>query len=118
MRNPMPTHPLLIGQTGSVVRRSACWLLVATFFYAATVLAAEPEPAEARADALLARMTLQEKISQLVLFTGYGAVTGPVEQQQTLEEHIRKGECGNVFNVMSVAQVQKLQKIAVEQTRL
>jgi beta-glucosidase len=81
-------------------------------------LAAEPETASTRADALLARMTTEEKISQLVLFTGYGAVTGPVKEQQALEEHIRQGDCGNVFNVMSVAQVRKLQKIAVEESRL
>ena len=92
--------------------------LAAVLSYAIMALAAEPETASTRADALLARMTTEEKISQLVLFTGYGAVTGPVKEQQALEEHIRQGDCGNVFNVMSVAQVRKLQKIAVEESRL
>jgi len=70
-----------------------------------------------RADTLLAQMTVEEKIGQLVLFSGYGTTTGPLPAQQGLEDHIRKGECGNVFNVMSVAQIRKLQKIAVEETR-
>lgn len=67
---------------------------------------------------LLSHMTIDEKIGQLTLFSGYGATTGPMQQQQKLEELIRKGECGNVFNVLSVAQVGQLQKLAVENTRL
>jgi len=71
-----------------------------------------------RAEALLARMNLREKIGQMVLFTSFGATTGPLQQRQALEERIRQGDCGNVFNALSVAQVRRLQKIAVEETRL
>src|SRR5438093_749430 len=86
----------------------------------ATASSAVPDPAtaSAKADALLARMTIEEKIGQLVLFTSYGSTTGPLKQRQALEERIRKGECGNVFNALGVAQIRKLQKIAVEETRL
>jgi beta-glucosidase len=93
-------------------------LLAKVLLCTTTTQAVDLETPGARADALLARMTVEEKISQLVLFTGYGAVTGPVQKQQTLEENIRKGECGSIFNVMSVAQVRKLQNIAVKETRL
>ncbi len=88
-------------------------LAVCLFLHAAAVAAAEPATVNERAEALLAQMTLGEKISQLTLSTGYGAVTGPIGLQQSLEEEIRQGDCGNVFNVLSVAQVSKLQKIAV-----
>lgn len=71
-----------------------------------------------RVDALLALMTLEEKIGQTVLLTGYGATTGPVREQSALEDYIRAGECGNVFNVLGVAQVRRLQQIAIEETRL
>lgn len=80
--------------------------------------AVTPEAAARRADELLARMTLAEKIGQTVLLTGYGATTGPVAEQNELETHIRNGDCGSVFNVLGVRQVRALQEIAVRQTRL
>ncbi|HWY30765.1 MAG TPA: glycoside hydrolase family 3 N-terminal domain-containing protein, partial [Candidatus Acidoferrum sp.] len=118
MRSPLPANVPAFFPIGFTIRATLPLLAVACWFLCATMAAAEPVTAGERADALLARMTTDEKISQLVLLTGYGAVTGPVQLQQSLEENIRKGECGNVFNVMSVAQVRKLQKIAVEDTRL
>ena len=82
--------------------------------------AAEPENAGARADALLARMTVSEKIGQMNLVSAHSNVTGPMKEQrqQKLLEQIRKGECGNVFNLISVTEIRKYQKIAVEDTRL
>lgn len=78
----------------------------------------EQGPAARRADALLARMTWEEKIGQLVLFTSYGATTGPLKERAALEDNIRKGNCGSVFNALTVAEIRKLQKIAVDETRL
>lgn len=72
----------------------------------------------AKADALLARMTVEEKIGQMVLLTAYGATTGPAAEQQSLEDNIRRGNCGNVLNAIGVGQIRKLQKIAVEESRL
>src|ERR1700723_220042 len=118
MRSPLPAKVPAFFPFGFTIRATLPLLAAACCFLCATAAAAEPVTAGERGDALLARMTTDEKISQLVLLTGYGAVTGPVQLQQSLEENIRKGECGNVFNVMSVAQVRKLQKIAVEDTRL
>ncbi|HTB82289.1 MAG TPA: beta-glucosidase BglX [Candidatus Sulfotelmatobacter sp.] len=80
-------------------------------------LAAAESP-EHRAAVLLAKMTLDEKIGQLTLFTGYGATTGPKQDQQKLEDYVRAGQCGNVFNVLTVDQIRRLQKIAVTDTRL
>jgi beta-glucosidase len=105
------THSILIRLT--LAPLAACLVV-----HTAAVAAAEPGSVSDRATALLAQMTTDEKISQLTLSTGYGAVTGPVGLQHSLEDEIRQGRCGNVFNVMSVAQVSKLQKIAVQETRL
>jgi beta-glucosidase len=93
------------------------WTLFLFCSVALPLAAAETSP-ERRAEALLARMTLDERIGQLTLFTGYGATTGPIQQQQKLEDYVRTGQCGNVFNVLSVEQIRRLQKIAVEDTRL
>lgn len=83
-----------------------------------TSAAADASPAAKRADALLARMTVDEKIGQLVLLTSYGATTGPPQQRAALEANIRQGNCGSVFNALTVAHIRALQKLAVEETRL
>ena len=95
-------------------------LLAKVLLCPTTTQAAAPETAGTRADDLLARMTLAEKIGQLTLFTGYSGITGPVKEQgqQSLLEQVRKGDCGNVFNLISVAEIKKFQKVAVEETRL
>ncbi|TAL00776.1 MAG: glycosyl hydrolase, partial [Verrucomicrobia bacterium] len=108
-------------QSAELLRPARFAFLASVLFLMLTHVAATAENAPSaagRAEALLARMTLDEKIGQTVLLTGYGATTGPAKDQTALEEYIRKGECGNVFNVLGVAQIRRLQKIAVEETRL
>src|SRR5581483_3105423 len=74
--------------------------------------------ASQRAETLLGKMTTEEKIGQLVLFTSSATVTGPSTERADLLEQIRKGRCGNVFNAVGVDQTRPLQKVAVEETRL
>ncbi|WP_412517618.1 beta-glucosidase BglX [Actinomadura madurae] len=62
---------------------------------------------EGRVDALLARMTLEEKLQQIQLLSD-GQVT---------EEDARKG-LGSVFSLVDPVKINRLQRIAVEQSRL
>ena len=79
------------------------------------------KPADAKRDAfvtsLLSRMTIEEKVGQMTLYTSGWSVTGPA-----LNENYRKdiiaGKCGNLFNAQSVAYNRDLQKLAMENTRL
>lgn len=68
-------------------------------------------------DSLLGKMTFEEKIGQLTLYTSGWAVTGPTMKEDYLND-IRKGYCGNVFNAHGVRYNTGLQKIAAEETRL
>jgi beta-glucosidase len=70
-----------------------------------------------RTDRLLAAMTLAEKLGQLSMAAGSGAVTGP-GIRRALEEGIRNGRVGNVLNVWGAAEVHALQRLAVEHSRL
>lgn len=70
-----------------------------------------------RVDSVLKLMTLDEKIGQMVLYTSDWDVTGPKIKSGYLDD-IRKGNCGNIFNAHTVAYVRKLQKTAVEESRL
>ncbi len=71
----------------------------------------------ARVDSVMKLMTLEEKIGQMVLYTSDWDVTGPSLKKGYMDE-IRKGNCGNIFNAHTAAYTRKLQKIAVEESRL
>ncbi len=71
-----------------------------------------------KADALIARMTVEEKIGQLVLFSSPGSPNPAARLPSPLELEIRNASCGNVFNAQTVAYLRKLQTIAVQETRL
>lgn len=70
-----------------------------------------------RVDSLMKLMTLDEKIGQLVLYTSHFTVTGPT-LAQNVEEAIRNGTCGNIFNAHVPEYNRNLQRLAVEETRL
>jgi len=70
-----------------------------------------------KADSVLKLMTLDEKIGQMVLYTSDWDVTGPSIKTGYMDD-IRKGYCGNIFNAHTVGYTRKLQKIAVEESRL
>ena len=70
-----------------------------------------------KVDSVMKLMTLEEKIGQMVLYTSDWDVTGPSLKKGYMDE-IRKGNCGNIFNAHTAAYTRKLQKIAVEESRL
>ncbi len=70
---------------------------------------------------LLARMTLQEKIGQMNQFsnpyvqTGTGQVT---QRGEVYDEMIREGKIGSFLNVLGADETRRLQKIAIDESRL
>ncbi|WP_108803104.1 beta-glucosidase BglX [Aquimarina sp. Aq107] len=76
---------------------------------------------EAKVDSLLAIMTLEEKIGQMNQYNGFWDLTGPQPKEGVAAkkyEHLRKGWVGSMLNVRGVEDVRKVQKIAVEESRL
>ena len=72
---------------------------------------------QAKAKALLAKMTLEEKIGQLNLVTPGGAVTGAVVSQG-VEDNIRKGLVGGLFGIWGPEKVRQAQDLAMKNSRL
>ncbi len=68
-------------------------------------------------DALIAKMTLDEKIGQLTLYTSGWDVTGP-SLNPTSTQELKEGRVGALFNAHGVKYVRSLQDIAVKETRL
>src|SRR5882762_4941730 len=72
---------------------------------------------EKKIAALLQKMTLEEKVGQLVQYSA-GQPTGPGTGRTDYDSMIRKGEVGALFNITTARQVNDYQRIAVEQSRL
>ncbi|WP_044397560.1 beta-glucosidase BglX [Lacinutrix sp. Hel_I_90] len=76
---------------------------------------------EDKVNQLLSRMTLEEKIGQMNQYNGFWDLTGPEPKAGAAAkkyEHLRKGYVGSMLNVRGVSEVRKVQKIAVEDSRL
>ncbi|MBC3540020.1 beta-glucosidase BglX [Rufibacter sediminis] len=79
------------------------------------------EPIEKRVEALLAKMTLEEKAGQLNFVVGEMFNTGPTanaSQLTKINESIKKGEITGLFNTHGAEYIGKLQRIAVKESRL
>jgi beta-glucosidase len=72
---------------------------------------------DTRVDSILQRMTLEEKVGQLTLYTSDYDVTGP-SIRENYKEDIKSGRVGAIFNAFGAAYTRKLQEIAVKETRL
>jgi beta-glucosidase len=68
-------------------------------------------------DALMNKMTLDEKIGQLNL-PGAGDITTGQAGSSDIGKKISEGKVGGLFNIKSVAKIRDVQKVAIEQSRL
>ncbi len=75
---------------------------------------------EQRVDSLLALMNIDEKIGQLIQYTGSENITGPPSSNYDKEkkEKLRKGEIGSLLNVSSRKTLCEVQKQVLENSRL
>ena len=80
--------------------------ILAAFLLSASLAA---QTIDQRVDALLARMTLEEKIGQLIQYPS---------DRKDVEALIAKGEVGSFLGLYSAEQSNKLQRVVMEQSRL
>jgi beta-glucosidase len=71
---------------------------------------------EQRVSQLLAQMTLEEKIGQIVHFAD--SSTGPGSPHADYREQVAMGRVGSVENITGAVETNSLQKLAVENSRL
>ncbi|GAB3862194.1 beta-glucosidase BglX [Hymenobacter terrigena] len=106
---PKPLLPLLLlgllPGTAAVAQKKKPVPAVAT---------ASPADIEQRISALLAQMTLDEKVGQLNQYSGR-EVTGPAsDRKNTLLSSIRSGQVGSMLNVKGVKDTREIQAVALE----
>ena len=84
----------------------------------ATTVFAQKRQAIPEVEALLKKMTLEEKIGQLNLLTpGGGVATGSVVSKN-VEDKIKAGNVGGLFGVAGPEKIRQAQELAVKNTRL
>ena len=78
------------------------------------------ENVEIKVDSVLALMTLEEKVGQLVQYNGSWDLTGPASElgNKQKEENLKKGMVGSMLNVLSVEATTEAQKMVMENSRL
>jgi beta-glucosidase len=91
-------------------------LLITALFCSANVQAQDAKM-KTFIDALMKKMTLEEKIGQLNLPGSGDIVTGQASNSD-IGKKIREGKVGGLFNIKSVAKIKAVQKVAVEESRL
>ncbi|HMD39296.1 MAG TPA: beta-glucosidase BglX [Candidatus Acidoferrum sp.] len=94
---------------GAIVVAIACAPLA--FSQSSGVTPPDDQAVRQRADALLQQMTLAEKIGQLSQLFEF-------EPQKTIDEAVSKGQLGSVLFVTDPAETNRLQHLAVDQTRM
>jgi len=95
-------------------------LLIGLFVIASTNIKAQSsQDAKMKSfvDALMKKMTLDEKIGQLNL-PGAGDITTGQAGSSGIAKKISEGKVGGLFNIKSVTKIRDVQKVAVENSRL
>lgn len=103
----------------NILSKVTCFLLSAVCFlsngsYADTTI-------NKKVDALLAKMTLEEKIGQMNQYNGFWDATGPQPEAGDSKkkfDDLRAGLVGSVLNVKGYQHVKEFQKVAVDESRL
>ena len=72
---------------------------------------------DARVESLLHRMTLEEKIGQLVQYSA-GQATGPGTGRTNYQDMIARGQVGSLLNVIDTSLINEYQRLAIENSRL
>ena len=75
---------------------------------------------EAKVDSLLSIMTLEEKVGQMVQYSGSWDLTGPAtgDQNQYREQRLKDGLVGSMLNVLSPEATREAQRLVMENSRL
>lgn len=105
----------------AILRLLCAAILIGSLANAGAVMAEEQAAIEARVESLLAQMTLEERIGQLIQLSNVGDTTGPLPDDETRRrnmELVKAGMIGSMLNVVGVEEVRIVQDYAVNNSRL
>ena len=99
------------------VFRKTSVLLAAAFLSAAVQAQRSPQDMDRFIDALMKKMTVEEKIGQLNLPVSGEIVTGQAKNSDVAKK-IEQGLVGGLLNLKGVEKIRDVQKLAIEHSRL
>jgi beta-glucosidase len=79
-----------------------------------SAIAAPADSIDVKVEALLQRMTVQEKVGQLTQYSGESQATGPVTFKGDQEKSIREGHVGSLLNVVGANSTRQYQQVAMQ----
>lgn len=98
------------------------YILIIAAFLVSQMIMAQTQDAKMKTfiDALMKKMTLEEKLGQLNLPGAGDIVTGGQAGQDNsqLAKKIKEGKVGGLFNIKGVEKIKYVQQVAMEQSRL
>jgi beta-glucosidase len=127
--NPVRATVVCSRQPGHALATALALALLAAIAVpvrAARATAASPVPVhtgiydprfDAKVDALLKKMTLEEKVGQLNQYSA-GQPTGPGTGRSDYNDMLARGQIGALFNISTARETNAYQHIAVEKSRL
>lgn len=84
------------------------------FLLASLFAFSQPKTIDQKVDALLKKMTLEEKIGQLNQYNDDSKATGPITVDNDKANQIRKGQVGSLLNCLGTERTRSWQKLAME----
>src|SRR6478752_4173240 len=94
------------------MKKNTLFLLVAII--SVNCLFAQKKTPTQRADSLLKLMTLEEKVGQMVQYSGRNQPTGPLLNDVNIANEIKNGMVGSMLNIRGVERVREVQQWAME----
>lgn len=106
----------------AMIKKLTILLFTAPVFVACShnspLLSSEDKEIEKRIDDLLVKMTIEEKVGQMVQFNGNGDATGPIKARSRDIEDIKNGWVGSMLNVTGAENTRAMQKLVMENSRM
>lgn len=94
-------------------------LILLTLCSTTLLFAGAKKPTEKRVEELLSKMTLKEKIGQMNQVNYYVHLNDDEDAQKEMYQNpVKAGEIGSILNLPDAETVNRIQKIAVEESRL
>ncbi|MDB4925062.1 glycoside hydrolase family 3 N-terminal domain-containing protein [Mucilaginibacter sp.] len=91
-----------------------CLLLIACCVLAQQTPQHTADAIDRKVDALLAKMTLDEKIGQLNQYTSDRLATGPLTENSSKFQDIKDGKLGSMLNVKGAKETRMVQELAMQ----
>ena len=89
-------------------------LIIPCLWYTIAFAQLAPSAVDGKIEALMARMTLEEKIGQLNQYSSDRLTTGPVRPNSDKYNDIRQGKVGSMLNVKGAKETRMVQELALQ----